>query len=169
MKKIILLLLVMGVVFAATDTGSLSVMVNVKSIFYLEVDRHVLDFKTMNPGQTMRDMPDNEGVKVSVKTNNANAWVLKISNLAELSDGSAVIPNKNFYWSGYPSRTASGKWYGKGTDNMSLTPLMAYSAGASEYNNYPDGTDLFFKFDLKVPSRQKSGLYRSIVAFTLTE
>lgn len=169
MKKIILVLLVMGVIFAAVDNASLSVMVNVKSIFYLEIDRHVIDFKTMMPGQMMRDMPDNEGVKVTAKSNNGNGWVLKISNLAELSDGSTVIPNKYFYWSGYPSRTATGKWYGKGTDNLSLTPVIAYSASTAEYNNYPAGTDLYFKFDLQVPKKQKSGLYRSIVAFTLTE
>ncbi|OGI09399.1 MAG: hypothetical protein A2Y40_01875 [Candidatus Margulisbacteria bacterium GWF2_35_9] len=168
-RTLLLLLIVSSFLMAASDTDTLSIMVNVKSIFSLEIDRHIVDFKTLLPGQMMRDMPDNEGVKVTAKSNNGNGWVLKISNLAELSDGSELIPNKYFYWSGYPSRSASGTWYGKGTDNLSLTPVLAYSASMSEYNNYPAGTDLYFKFDLKVPDKQKSGIYRSIVAFTLTE
>lgn len=169
MKKNIVFFFLMGVIFAASVNDTLSVMVNVKSIFELSIDRHVIDFKTLLPGQLMQDMPDNEGVKVTAKTNNGNGWVLKISNLAELSDGSEVIPNKYFSWSGSPSKIATGTWYGKGTDNLSLTPVIAYSSSVAEYNNYPAGTDLFFKFDLKVPEKQKSGIYRSIIAFTLTE
>jgi len=83
-RTLLLLLIVSSFLMAASDTDTLSIMVNVKSIFSLEIDRHIVDFKTLLPGQMMRDMPDNEGVKVTAKSNNGNGWVLKISNLAEL-------------------------------------------------------------------------------------
>ncbi len=155
--------------FSATQPASLQVMVSVKSIFELTVDRNLIDFKTMLPGESKRDMPDNEGVKVSVKSNNGRPWYLKIGDLYELSNGTDSISNTNFTWNGSPSRTATGTWYGKGDNALSLTPEMAYSSHSSEYNNYPAGTDLFFRFGLKVPAKQNSGIYRSIVAFTLTE
>lgn len=164
-----LFVLLLGMSFCATQPASVQVMVTVKSIFELTVDRNLIDFKTMLPGEIKRDMPDNEGVKVSVKSNNGRPWYLKIGDLYELSNGTDSIPNANFSWYGAPARTASGTWYGKGDNALSLTPEMAYSSHTSEYNNYPTGTDLFFRFGLKVPAKQNSGIYRSVVAFTLTE
>ncbi|MDD5456165.1 MAG: hypothetical protein PHV30_03940 [Candidatus Margulisbacteria bacterium] len=168
-KTLFLLILLSGFMFSATQQTSVQVMVNVKSFFELAVDRNLIDFKTMNPGEMKRDMPDNEGVKVNIKSNSGTPWFLKISDMYELTNGKDVISNGNFVWYGYPSKTALGTWYGNGEDKISLSPALAYSSNTSEYNNLPNGTDLFFKFALKIPPKQNSGLYRSIVAFTLTE
>ena len=168
-NKILFIGILLVGVTLATQPASVQVMVNVKSVFELAADRNIIDFKTMLPGETKRDMPDNEGVKVTVRSNNGKPWFLKISDLYELSNGSDVIPNNNFVWYGYLSRGAAGTWYGKGDNFFALTPDLAYSSHASEYNNYPNGTDLYFKFGLKIPAKQNSGIYRSVVAFTLTE
>lgn len=155
--------------FAWAASAQLNVIVNVQSVFELSIDRHTVEIPSIRPGQVITDIPDNEGVKVSVRSNNGNPWYLKIGNLTELTDGTHVIPNSNFFWYGYPARAARGIWYGKGTEPFSIDPVLVYSADSSEYNNYPDGTDLFFKFKLSVPRKQNSGIYRSIVAFTVTE
>lgn len=169
MRRLILGVFVLGVSMAATQPAVVQVMVNVKSVFELAVDRNIIDFKSMLPGEIKKDMPDNEGLKITVKSNNGRPWFLKVSDLGELSNGSDVIPNSQFNWYGSPSKTAAGSWMGNGENVFSLTPALAYVSHATEYNNYPSGTDLFFKFGLNVPSKQNSGVYRSVVAFTLTE
>jgi hypothetical protein len=168
-RRLILGFVVMGLSMAATQPAVVQVMVNVKSVFELTVDRNLVDFKSMLPGEVKKDMPDNEGLKVTVKSNNGRPWFLKVSDLSELSNGSDVIPNSQFNWYGYPSKSAAGTWVGNGENAFSLTPVLAYSSAVSEYNNYPSGTDTFFKFGLKVPAKQNSGVYRSVIAFTLTE
>ena len=175
-RRLLVGVIVMGLSMAAPQQSAVvQVMVNIKSIFELSVDRNIVDFKSMLPGEDKKDMPDNEGVKVNVRTNNGRPWFLKVSNLSELSNGSDVIPNSQFSWYGYPSKTARGTWFGNGENSFSLTPVLAYSSDATEYNNYDmdpkkqNGTDTFFKFGLKVPAKQNSGVYRSIIAFTLTE
>ncbi|MEI7943007.1 MAG: hypothetical protein WCH76_07605, partial [Candidatus Riflemargulisbacteria bacterium] len=87
----------------------------------------------------------------------------------ELTDGNNTIPNSSFYWYGHLGANALGNWYGKDAQAFTLDPVLAYGSASSEYDNFPDGTDLFFKFRLNVPKTQNSGKYRSIVAFTLTE
>ncbi len=168
MKKITILLVLIGV-FAFAATAQLNVVVNVESVYEINVDRHTLEVPSVRPGSLISDIPDNEGIKVNIKTNNGEPWHLKIHNTMELSDGNNVIPNSNFFWYGFPGAKALGKWYGRDAIGFSLDPVMAYSSAPSEYNNFPDGTDLLFKFRLKVPGSQNSGKYRSIVAFTLTE
>ena len=168
-RRLLLGVVVLGMSMAATQPAVVQVMVNVKSVFELAVDRNIIDFKSMLPGDVKKDMPDNEGLKITVKSNNGRPWFLKISDLGELTNGSDVIPNSQFNWYGYPSKTARGHWVGNGENTFSLTPVLAYSSDVMEYNNYPTGTDMFFKFGLKVPAKQNSGVYRSVVAFTLTE
>jgi len=173
MKRISLmfLILLMGCfALAATASDTLSVIVGVKSVFELNVDRAILEVKDIMPGKVATDLPDNEAVRVTVKSNNGVPWFLKISDLTELTDGGRnTIPNSSFFWYGYPGRSARGIWYGKDEQTFSLDPILAYSCASSEYNNFPDGTDLFFKFKISVPPKQNSGLYRTNVAFTVTE
>ena len=168
MKRTIILLLLFGIVsFAAT--ARLNVVVNVQSVYEINVDRYTMEVPNVRPGQFLSDIPDNEGIKVNVKTNNGEPWQLKINNTTELTDGNNTIPNSNFFWYGHLGANALGNWYGKDAQAFTLDPVLAYGSAPSEYNNFPDGTDLFFKFRLNVPKTQNSGKYRSIVAFTLTE
>lgn len=168
MKRVIICLLFVGVLsFAAT--ARLNVVVNVQSVYEINVDRYTIEVPNVRPGQLISDIPDNEGIKVNVKTNNGEPWQLKIHNTMELTDGNNVIPNSNFYWYGHLGANASGQWYGRDAQAFTLDPVLAYSSALDEHNNFPDGTDLLFKFRLNVPKSQNSGKYRSIVAFTLTE
>ncbi len=168
MNRLLLVIVLLGAMgFSAT--ARLNVVVNVQSVYEIDVDRYTLEVPSVRPGQFLSDIPDNEGIKVNVKTNNGEPWQLKIHDTMELTDGNNVIPNSNFYWYGHLGANARGVWYGKDAQAFTLDPVLTYSSAVSEYNNFPDGTDLFFKFRLNVPKTQNSGKYRSIVAFTLTE
>jgi hypothetical protein len=166
-RHIVICLLVGAFIFSAT--AQLNVIVNVLPVFEINVDRHTMEVPNVMPGRVITDIPDNEGIRVNVKTNNGQPWQLKIHNTRELADGNNVIPNSNFFWYGYPGFNSYGDWYGRDAKPFTLDPVLAYASSPSEYNNMPDGSDLFFKFRLNVPARQNSGKYRTIVAFTLTE
>jgi hypothetical protein len=176
MKRLVwsLLLLTLILVSAPSETSAdtsttAEVIVRVATYFEVKLDRTVIDFKTMRPGETKDNMPDNEGVKVTAKSNSGNPWFLLVNDEEELTAGEHVIPNENFFWYGYRGGKASGVWHGNGSDYFTTEPVLAYVAGESEYNNMPNGTDLFFKFKLKVPKRQARGNYRTAVVFTITE
>lgn len=155
--------------FSLAAEAEINFIVNVDSIFELALDRQTIEIPSVMPGQVVDSIPDNEGVKVTVKTNNGEPWYLKIHNLNELSDGKNVIPNQNFYWYGQPGKNNQGVWYGRNITAFTLDPVLAYSAGYNEFNTLPNGLDLFFKFRINVPQKQNRGTYRTVVAFTLTE
>ena len=174
MKKLLVLILFSLFIFIGSTnsedyTGTAQVMVSVATFFEVNVDRQLIDFNQMKPGETKEYAPNDEGVKVSCKSNTGNPWFLKIHDEQDLTDGNNYIPNSNFFWYGNKGSNASGIWHGNGRDNFTTEPVQAYSAGADEYNNLPDGTDLFFKFKLQIPQKQPKGVYKTAIVFTLTE
>jgi hypothetical protein len=142
------------------------IIVTILPYFRLSVDRGTIDFDKMSPGQTKDNIPV-EGVIVTSKSNTGNPWYLKISNDNPLSNGPYMIPNSNFIWYGWTD--GSGRWYGNGTDQMSLTPMLAYSSGVIEGNNLPNGTNNHLKFKLTIPKGQSGGKYITTVRLTMTE
>lgn len=169
MKNIVLILtfiiLMMGQVYAATVQNA-TVTVKINPIFSISIDRDDIDFGIMKPGQTKYDIPAT-GIKVNVKSNTGNPWYLKLNNTDDLSSGSAIISNDNFYWYGWTE--GKGKWYGTGTDQLTTTPIVAYASTDQEGLNMPNGTNNYFKFKLKVPQDQVGGRYETTVQFTITE
>ncbi|MFC1767733.1 hypothetical protein ACFLZ2_04185 [Candidatus Margulisiibacteriota bacterium] len=151
---------------AITDTITVNVSIEVTAVFELKIDRSTIDFEEMLPGHEKANIPV-EGIIATVKTSTGNPWYLKISNDTPLTSGPNIIPNKYFKWYGWSDGT--GRWNGTGENSLSLMPELAYSSGAGEGTNTPDGTNNHFKFKLKIPPRQKSGKYISRVRLTLTE
>lgn len=153
---------------AGTDfkehTAQISVVIG--SLFRLSADRGSADFEKMKPGETKDNVPV-EGVIVLTSCNTGNPWYLKINNDSPLSSGPYVIPNTNLIWYGWSD--GSGRWYGNGSDPISLVPMLLYSSGANESNNLPDGTKNHLKFKLTVPKGQPGGKYLSNIKLTLTE
>ena len=149
-----------------TKTLTCQVQVTIDNYFRLSVDRGSIDFEKMKPGEAKDNIPV-EGVIVTGKTNVGNPWYLKISNDSPLSSGPYIILNSNFIWYGWTD--GSGTWYGNGTDQMSLTPMLVYSSGAGEGNNLPDGTKNHIKFKLTIPKGQPGGKYFSNIKLTMTE
>lgn len=152
--------------FAVINSGSVGVKIVIGSLFRLSVDRGTVDFENMKPGDTKDNVPV-EGVIVKSKTNVGNPWYLKISNDNPLSNGPYMIPNSNLIWYGWT--VGKGTWYGNGTDQMSLVPMLVYAGGMSEGVNLPDGTDNHLKFKLAIPKGQPGGKYLSTIKFTMTE
>ncbi len=171
MKRIIsaavIFLLIGGISSAALSTNQQATFtVSVASVFELSIDQGFIDFGRMNPGDMKWNMPP-AGITVQSKSNSGKPWYLKVSNDSPFSSGSNTIPNSNFSWSGWTD--GSGKWYGDGTNQVSVTPTLVYSSGAGEENNLPNGTVNHMKFKLKVPNNQVPGNYTTIVKFTMTE
>jgi hypothetical protein len=142
------------------------ITVTVGNYFRLSIDRGSIDFEKMSGGETKDNVPV-EGIIITSKTNVGNPWYLKISNDSPLSTGPYLIPNSNFIWYGWSDGT--GRWYGNGTNAMTLVPELMYSSGATESNNLPNGTNNHLKFKLTVPKGQPGGKYITNVKLTLTE
>lgn len=176
MKKlaIIIPLLLVSAAVIADITNEVDVSVKVNSKFELKVDRSNIDFENMDPGEVKNGVPAG-GIRVSAKTNSGRPWYVTISTVKELSNGDDYIPNENFYWYGWKSKAANGTFYGKEKQIFTTEPALLYSPSSDEYNNMRlvkgklEGTDVFVKFGLKVPLRQNSGDYHTIVRFTMTE
>lgn len=164
----------MSAAVVADITSEVDVRVRVNSKFELKVDRPNIDFESMDPGELKSGVPE-AGIRVSAKTNSGRPWYVTISAVKELSSGDDYIPNENFFWYGWKSRTAKGTFYGVEKQVFTTEPALLYSPSTDEYNNLRlvkeklEGTDVFVKFGLKVPLRQNSGDYHTIVRFTMTE
>ena len=152
--------------FALSASQQATFTVTVSSVFELSIDQGVIDFGRMRPGETKWNIPAS-AVNVVARTNSGKPWYLKISNTSPFNSGTDVIPNSNFYWSGWTS--GAGKWYGSAQDQMSTAPKIVYAGTAGEENNLPDGTANHFKFKLAVPANQAPGFYMTTVKFTMTE
>ena len=175
MKKIILMLILLnaGISYAEV-VNDIDVHVRVNSKFELTVDRTFIDFESMEPGEIKQGVPDS-GIRVSAKSNSGRPWFLTINNVRELSNGSDFISNDNFFWFGWKGRDARGIFYGEKAQVFTVAPALVYAPSIDEYNNLrkindkTEGTDVFVKFGLKVPFKQNSGDYHTIVRFTMTE
>lgn len=163
---IFLLLLISSSAFALSATQQTTFTVTINSVFELSIDQGLIDFGKMNPGETKHNIPAS-GILVSSKTNNGNPWFLKISHTSPFASANNLIPDSNFKWTGWSD--GAGKWFGTVNNNIRITPSIAYTSGAGEENNLPNGTTNHFKFKLAVPSNQAPGIYTTTVKFTMTE
>ena len=169
-KKIFLALAVVilteGAASALTASQQTTFTVTVSSVFELSIDQGMIDFGRMKPGETKWNVPPS-AINVVAKTNSGKPWFLKVSNDSPFNSANYIIPNSNFYWSGWTD--GAGKWYGTANDQISTAPKIVYASAAGEENNLPNGTANHFKFKLAVPPNQAPGYYMTTVKFTMTE
>lgn len=168
------ILLMMGAQAYAEVVSDIDVHVRVVSKFELSVDRTFIDFEDMDPGEMKAGVPES-GIRVSAKSNSGRPWYLTLNTVRELTNGSDFIPNENFFWFGWKAKGATGKFYGEKQQLFTHTPSLVYVPSPDEYNNLRkvetrlEGTDVFLKFGLRVPFKQNSGEYHTVVRFTMTE
>lgn len=105
--------------------------------------------------------------QIACSSTNGNTWYLKINLLQPFAQGQESIPLDSFKW--------QLAWTdGAGTipnpyqfKPFSLTPDLAYISGANESSG--NTINLQFKYYLKIPEVQVSGVYNTAIRFTLTE
>jgi len=104
---------------------------------------------------------------ISCSSTNGNTWYLKISVLQPLTAGQEAIPLENFRWQmawTNGTGTVTNPYQFKG---FSLFPDTVYISGPNEATG--SAVDFQFKYQLKIPEAQVSGVYSTTVRFTLTE
>jgi hypothetical protein len=105
--------------------------------------------------------------QITCSSTNGNTWYLKISLLGPLSLGSKTIPLGNFKWQ-LVGTSGTGTVVNPYIDkDFSLVPDTVYISGTDE----AAGTAVTFQFKyyLKIPDAQLSGVYNTTVRFTLME
>lgn len=152
--------------YALSASQQATFTVTVNSVFELSIDQGLIDFGRMDPGDEKNNIPS-RGLTVTSRTNSGNPWYLKINSSSPFSSGDKIIPYSSFRWTGWTD--GSGVWFGTNNKTVSASPVLAYSSGAGEESNLPNGTLNHFKFKLNVPKIQAPGVYTTMVKFTMTE
>lgn len=166
-KSIIFCLLFIVLSSAAmglSDTGTITAVVRVTSMFQLSLSSGTIDFQSATTGKTVDS--DSELV-VTSKSSGGNTWYLQISDTRPLTSGKDFISNENFSWQG--ETQGKGKWYGDSPSQFRTTSRVAYKSSDDEAYNIPGGTTNKFKFRLFIPEDLPAGKYTSTVMFTMTE
>lgn len=147
--------------YAAQDIANMSTSVSVNSVFSMGVSPASLDFSSVDPGTTTAK----KDIDVWCSTNGNVAWVLQISDTAELTSGAYTVPNENFHWWGWPS--GRGTWY-HGTGALSTTPFTFYECDLDEYITAAP-VEVHLSFNIEVPATQAAGAYTSTLIITMIE
>ena len=105
--------------------------------------------------------------QVTVTTTSGRSWYLKISLLRPLSSGADLMPPETLQWQ--LTRTdGTGTEVNRGQfRSFSLAPELVYISGSDEVDGRP--VRLQFRYLLRVPQAQVSGVYSTSIRFTLTE
>jgi hypothetical protein len=105
--------------------------------------------------------------QVTCSSTNSGTWYLKVNALQPFSGGMDQIPVENFQW--------QLSWTnGNGTSPnsfrykpFSFAPDLVYISGPNEASGA--NVNFQFRYSLKIPEAQTSGIYYTTIRFTLTE
>lgn len=105
--------------------------------------------------------------QITCSSTNGNTWYLKISVLGPFTCGQETIPLENFLWqmswtNGLGSTTNPYQF-----KPFTVFPDLVYVSGPNEAAG--GSVSFQFKYKLKIPEAQLSGIYSTTVRFTLTE
>jgi hypothetical protein len=134
----------------------------------LATDHRSLSFGAMQLGEE-KELADFGGYQneVTCRSTNGISWYLKINLLQPLSSGGDAIPAENLKWQLSWTNGNGTKPGGYTFKGFSLMPDLVYISGPGESSG---GSIRFqFKYSLKIPEIQHSGVYNATIRFTLTE
>lgn len=139
------------------------------AVFSLSVDSQPLSFDVMDPGQTKELISQgNYHNEVTCQSTNGTTWYLKIHVTSPFTSGSGTIPLENFQWMLSEVQNGTGSSQNIGVYNAFTTsPALVYISGSSD--NSGNQVKARFKYQLILPANQTSGVYSTIVRYTLTE
>ena len=137
--------------------------------FSLSVDSQPLSFDVMDPGQGKELVSQgNYHNEVTCQSTNGTTWYLKIHVTRPFSSASATVPLENFQWMLSEVQSGTGSPQNIGVYNAFTTsPTLVYISGNSD--NSGTQVKARFRYQLTLPANQLSGVYSTIVRYTLTE
>ena len=149
-----------GVTWATNSSASIS----------MTLDTNLLDFRTMNPGES-RDLSD-KGVyhnQLSLTSTNNKVWYLKTNLVRPFTCGMNTIPAQNFQW--IVVSIGNGKGYVTNNRNIpnpfTTFPSLVYTSADSD--NTGTQVDIQFRYLLTIPKNQVAGGYDAVARFTMIE
>lgn len=136
----------------------------------MSLDRDMVDFRTMESGQT-KEVSD-QGVyhnQITCTSTNNKTWYLKANTIRPLTFGSYMIPNENFQWK--VTAVINGKGIVANNINQlnafTDTPSVVYTSASDD--NTGAEIKLQFRYILTIPKNQIAGNYFSSIRWTMTE
>ncbi len=134
----------------------------------LSTDHRSLFFGVMHLGEE-KELADFGGYQneITCRSTNGISWYLKVNLSQPLGSGQGVIPAENFKWQlvwTNGNGTRPGAYSFKA---FSLMPDLVYISGPGE--SAGGSVKFQFKYSLRIPEIQHSGVYNATIRFTLTE
>jgi len=163
------------IIFAAAPsfaalTSEATATVTINSSFTLTLNTNSVNFGSVVPGTWKGNIPDNDGLIITCKTNNGKPWHVYTNLVAPLTNNAKTINSDLIGW-GWKGTTATGDF--KIPSGTSITvpfiPYLIYDSAASEKNNIPTGSELHLQFGIFVPANQTAGTYTTNIRVTMTE
>ena len=105
--------------------------------------------------------------QITCSSTNGQSWSLKMHLLQPLSSGAETIPLDQFTWQATSPNGHGVLASPNQFTPFSLAPQTVYISGADEASG--DAVTVQFTYSLRVPDEQVSGIYQTIIRFTLTE
>lgn len=105
--------------------------------------------------------------QITCSSTNGQAWYLKISLLHPLAAGAETIPLEAFAWQVVSTTGRGTVAHSNQFTPFSLMPDLVYVSGPNEASGGP--VTLQFRYRLRIPAHQVSGIYQTTVRFTFTE
>lgn len=157
MKKIILISIIVGGFLSCAYAG-IDISTDNRSLFFGLM--HLGEEKELTQSGAYHN-------QITCKSTNGRSWYLKISLLQPLSCGVETIPLDYFKWQLVWTNGKGMTISPYQLKPFNLIPDSVYISGADETSGSP--IDFQFKYYLKIPEMQISGVYNATIRFTLTE
>jgi hypothetical protein len=105
--------------------------------------------------------------QVTCSSTNSRLWYLKVHLVQPLTAGSETIPLDQFRWEAVTTNGRGNLAHPNQFTPFTLIPDTVYISGSDEAS----GTAITFQFryQLKIPAAQMSGIYSTTIRYTLAE
>lgn len=143
---------------------------NVYAGITMSLDRDMVDFRTMEMGQT-QEVSD-QGVyhnEITLSSTNNQTWYLKTQIIRPLTSGANTIPNENFKWKVVEVVNGKGIVYNNINVANPFTDFKGLIYTSDPLDNTGIEVKIKFRYILIIPKNQIAGNYFGSVRWTMTE
>ncbi|MDP2912808.1 MAG: hypothetical protein Q8N91_02240 [Candidatus Omnitrophota bacterium] len=140
------------------------------AVITMTLDRDLVDFRTMESGQTV--VISDQGVyhnEITCTSTNNQPWYLKANMIRPFTSGMNTIPNEDFQWMVVDVINGKGIVYNNKNVPNPFTNFKSLIYTSDPEDNTGVEVKIRFRYILKLSKRQIAGNYFGSVRWTMTE
>lgn len=143
---------------------------NVYASLTIDIDRNLLDFRAIDPGDSMEiaDQGTYHNEITCTSTNN-QTWYLKARLIRPLTYGTYTIPNENFRWIVVSIGDGKGTLYNNLNVANPFTDMSQTIYTSADTDNTGTAVKIRFRYVVTIPKNQVAGPYDAVIRLTMNE